>query len=72
MRMTTGTVRRGRVELDDDDLPEGTKVTVLAHEGDETFELSPEDEEKLLAAIRSAEAGHVQDGQGVLRKIRRK
>jgi hypothetical protein len=73
MRLTTGIVRRGTVELDDDkDLPDGTPVMVIAQEGDETFELSQEEEEKLLAAIREVELGHVQDGQEVLRKIRRK
>jgi hypothetical protein len=72
MRVTTGTVRRGTVELDDKDLPDGTKVMVVPQESDETFELSPEEEKKLLAAIREAELGHVQDGDEVLRQIRRK
>ena len=73
MRLTTGIVRRGTVELDDDkDLPDGTPVTVIAPEGDETFELSPAEEAKLLAAIREVELGHVQSGAEVLRKIRRK
>ncbi len=73
MRLTTGIVRRGTVELDDDkDLPEGTPVMVIAQESDETFELSPAEEEKLLAAIREVELGHVRSGEEVLRKIRRK
>jgi len=72
MRVTTGTVRRGTVELDEKDLPEGTTVTVLAPEGDETFELSPAEVSKLLAAIGEVERGQVQDGKEVLQKIRRK
>ena len=72
MRVTTGIVRRGTVELDDKDLPDGTKVVVVPQESDDTFELSPEEEAKLLAAIREVELGHVQDGAEVLRKIRRK
>ena len=50
MRMTPGKVVNGRVELDAD-LPEGTPVTVLALEGDETFEVDEETERKLLEAI---------------------
>lgn len=57
MRLATGTVRRGTVELDDKDLPEGTIVTVLAPEGDETFELGPVEEAQLLAAIEEAKRG---------------
>jgi len=37
MRMTTGIVRHGIVELDDKDLPDGTPVTVIVREGEETF-----------------------------------
>lgn len=72
MRMTSGTIRKGKVELEENDLPEGTKVIVLAREGDETFELSPAEEEKLLAAIAELDRGEFEDGQELLRKIRRK
>lgn len=73
MRLTTGIVRRGTVELDDDkDLPDGTPVTVIAPEGDETFELSPAEEAKLLAAIEQGARGKVRSAEQVLRKIRRK
>ena len=37
MRISSGKVVGGRVELDGE-LPEGASVTVLATEGDETFE----------------------------------
>ena len=46
----------GRVELDGD-LPEGASVTVLAHEGDETFEADPATEKMLLDAIAQSERG---------------
>lgn len=72
MRMITGIVRRGAVELDDKELPDGTPVVVIPQESDETFELSPAEEEKLLAAIREVELGRVQSGEEVLRRIRRK
>lgn len=72
MRVTTGTIRKGKVELEEKDLPEGTTVTVLVPEGDETFELSPAEEEKLLAAIAELDRGEFEDGWQLLRKLRRK
>lgn len=72
MRVTTGTVRHGNVELDAKDIPEGTTVTVLAPEGDETFDLGPADEAKLLAAIEEAARGQTTAAAEVIRKIRRK
>ena len=56
MVIASGKVVGGRVELDGD-LPEGTSVTVLAREGDETFEADPETERMLLDAIAQCERG---------------
>lgn len=72
MRVTTGTIRKGKVELEEKDLPEGTTVTVLVPEGDDTFEVTPEEKAKLLAAIREVERGEVEDGWELLRSIRPK
>lgn len=72
MIITTGRVRRGKIEIDDTTLPEGTKVTVLASEGEETFELGPHDEAALLAAIAEAERGESVSAEEVLQEIRRK
>lgn len=60
----------GRIELDDNSLPEGSKVTILAHEDDEAFELAPEDEVKLLAAIEEAEQGELTDASKLLHELR--
>jgi len=46
-------------------------VTVLAPEGDETFELRPEEEVQLLAAIAEAERGETTDASKVLKQIPR-
>jgi hypothetical protein len=56
MRVTSGRVVGGRVELDGD-LPEGASVTVLAREGDETFEVDAATEQALLNAIAECERG---------------
>jgi hypothetical protein len=57
MLITTGQVHRGTIEVDAGSLPEGTKVTILVHEDDQTFELSAEEELSLLAAVAEAERG---------------
>jgi hypothetical protein len=56
MRIAPGKVVNGRVELDAE-LPEGTSVTVLVLEGDETFEADAETEQMLLQAIVQCEKG---------------
>jgi hypothetical protein len=56
MLITTGQIQNGAIEVDNS-LPEGANVTILVHEDDETFEVSAEDEAKLLAAIAEAERG---------------
>ncbi len=56
MRIAPGKVVNGRVELDAE-LPEGTSVTVLALDGDETFEADAETEQMLLQAIAQCEKG---------------
>ena len=56
MVIASGRVVGGRVELDTE-LPEGASVTVLAPEGDETFEADPETERMLLDSIAQCERG---------------
>jgi len=54
--IASGKVVGGRVELDSE-LPEGTSVTVLARDGDETCEAGSETERMLLDAIAQCERG---------------
>jgi hypothetical protein len=72
MLITTGKVTNGVIQIDSKDLPDGTTVTLLAHEGDETFELDAEQEAELLAAIAEADRGEVVDASDVLQRIRRR
>lgn len=71
MLITTGKVLGGTIKVDAQNLPEGAVVTVLAPEGDETFELLPEEEAKLLAAISEAERGETTSAPQVMEQIRR-
>ena len=71
MLITTGKVNNGVIQIDTKDLPNGTTVTVLAHEGDETFELDATQETELLAAIAEADRGELISSSELLQKIRR-
>jgi hypothetical protein len=57
MRIASGKVVAGRVELDGE-LPEGATVTVLALEADESFEADAETEAMLLESM-----AHCADGR---------
>jgi hypothetical protein len=72
MLITTGKVHSGAIEVEDSSLPEGTKVTILLTEDDETFELNAEEESKLLAAIAEAERGQVLNASQVLHELRKR
>jgi hypothetical protein len=69
MRIAPGRVVDGRVELDAE-LPEGAAVTVLAPDGDETFEAAPETERLLLEAIAQCRRGQVTPLKDLLSEMR--
>lgn len=59
MKVATGKVVDGKILLEGEPLSEGSVVTVLAQDDDETFDTTPEQEQELLAAIAEAERGEV-------------
>ncbi len=69
MRIAPGRVVDGRVELDAE-LPEGASVTVLALEGDETFEADVETERMLLEAMTQCRRGRSTPLKDVLAEMR--
>jgi hypothetical protein len=69
MRIAPGRVVAGRVELDAE-FPEGPAVTVLALEGDETFEADPETEKMLLEAMAQCRQGQVTPLRDFLAEMR--
>ena len=71
MLITTGKVLGGTIKVEAKGLPEGATVTVLAPEGDETFELSSEEEAKLLAAIAEADRGEIRSASQILQQLPR-
>lgn len=72
MRVASGRVIGGRVQLEDADLPEGAAVTVLFPEGDETFEADPETERLLLESIAQCERGQTVPFETTLDALRRR
>ena len=72
MRVASGRVNAGPVELIDAELPEGAAVTVLLPEGDETFEADEETERMLLESIAQCERGQTVPFETVLEELRRR
>jgi hypothetical protein len=71
MLITTGKVNNGVIHIEGKDLPDGTTVTLLVHEGDETFELDASQEKEMLAAIAEADRGELQSATEIFEQIRR-
>lgn len=71
MQLATGTVIGGKVIVDGASLPDGTVVTILAREMDETFEVPPELEAELLASIAEADRGETISAAELLERLRR-
>jgi hypothetical protein len=70
MKLATGTVVEGKVVVEGLPLAEGSRVTVLAHEPDESFEVTPEMENELLQAIGEADRGETVSAEVVLQGLR--
>jgi hypothetical protein len=70
MRVATGRVVDGKVVLEGEPLTEGSVVTVVAHEEDATFDVSPEEERALLQAIAQADRGQVVSWETLREQLR--
>ena len=71
MQLTTGIVVGGKVIVEGDPLPEGTVVTILARDADETFEVPPELEAELLESMAQADRGETLSADEVIERLRR-
>lgn len=71
MQFATGTVVGGKVVIEEDLLPEGALVTILAREADETFEVPHELEAELLESIAEADRGETISAEELLERLRR-
>lgn len=71
MQITSGKVINGRVVVEAQ-LPEGADVTLLALDGEETFEVDAELEAVLLESIAQGERGEIISGEELLSEMRRR
>jgi hypothetical protein len=70
MKIVTGKVVHGRIDVPEDVLTEGSVVTMLVSEEEEGFELSPELEDELVEAMAEADRGETVDGWELLRDLK--
>ena len=71
MKVATGTVIDGKVVVEGEPLAEGTKVTVVLREDEESFDLTPEEEAELLASIAEIERGEYISADELVERLRR-
>jgi len=71
MKVATGTVIEGKVIVEGESLAEGTKVTVVLREDEESFDLTTEEKEELLASIAEIERGEYITADELLERLRR-
>jgi len=71
MLITTGKASGGAIEVEAGSLPEGARVTILAPEDNEIFQLDSEDEVRLLEAVAEVERGEVVNASVLLEEIRK-
>jgi hypothetical protein len=70
MQLATGTVVDGKIVVEGDPLPEGTVVTILAREADETFEVPPELETELAESLAEADRGETISAAELIERLR--
>jgi hypothetical protein len=70
MKVITGTVVDGKVELPSDTLEEGAPVAILAPDPDEPITLTEAEERDLLEAVEDIRRGEYVDGLDLLGELR--
>ena len=70
MKVITGTVVGGKIDVPPDALREGAQVAVLAPDPDEPIVLSKEEEHGLLSAMDAIRRGESIAGAELLRELR--
>jgi hypothetical protein len=72
MQVFTARVKGGAIVPDEDvELPEGSRVTVIADERDAPLELTPEQDAELAESIAEADRGEVISAEELFRRLSR-
>ena len=69
MKVISGTVVGGRIEVPSDALAEGDRVAILAADSADPIQLTPEQEDELVAAVADLQGGRYVDGQDLLAEL---
>lgn len=69
MRIALGKVVQGQI-IYEGELPEGADVTLIAHDDEQTFEVSPELKAVLLESITQCDRGETISADDLLREMR--
>jgi len=70
MRIASGRVKDGKIVVEGVDLEEGSRVTVLAPDGESAFDVTEDERRKLLAAIEEADHGEWASGEQLIDELR--
>ena len=70
MKIFTSRVTGGKVELPADVFPEGSEVTVFAHDSEEPFTLTPAEVADLKESMEQIRRGEYVDGDELLKELR--
>jgi hypothetical protein len=70
MKVLSGTVLSGKVEIPAGALAEGERVMILAPDTEAPDRLSAEEEEELLLALEEIRRGEFVDGEALVEEIR--
>jgi hypothetical protein len=71
MRVATGRVVEGKVVVEGEPWTEGTVVTVVGRDDEDTFEVSADQERALLEAVAQADRGEVISWEAFREQLRR-
>ncbi len=72
MKIFSGTVVGGKIEVPEDALTEGDQVAIVAAEPAQAIQLTPEQETELVVAVEDIRRGKYLDGQELLAELRKR
>lgn len=72
MKVISGTVVDGKIDVPVDALAEGDRVAILAADSTEPIQLTPDQEDELVAAVEDIRRGRYVDAQDLMGDLRRR
>lgn len=72
MKVISGTVVGGKIEVPANALAEGDRVAILAADSTEPIQLTAEQEDELVAAVEDIRRGQYVDGHDLMADLRRR